>query len=154
VQGMKRISAMLCGTAALLALVAATVSPSARPAASARPILTGSVADKRALAVIERSCANCHSERTDWPWYSRVPPANWMIEKDVAGAREKMNLSRWNEYSTDRKREILGSVASDVRNGRMPLTRYLLLHPEARLSRAEAELIEAWTRSERRRLRE
>ena len=158
---MKRISAMLAGTAALLALVAATLSPSARPASSvrpllagARPLLAGSAANGRTLAVIGRSCANCHSEQTDWPWYSRIPPASWMIEKDVSAARTKMNLSRWDEYGAERKRQILGSIASSVRNGRMPLARYLMLHPKARLSEEDALLLETWSRAERRRLRQ
>ena len=44
-----------------------------------------------AAAILERSCANCHSEQTAWPWYSHVPLVHKMMEQDVTRARDKMN---------------------------------------------------------------
>ncbi len=150
---MKQITA-LAALAVALTLVANAFSNRGRPVPSAQPLLAGSAADPRTKEVLARSCANCHSEQTEWPWYSHIPPAGWLIERDVTAARGKMNLSRWEEYSAERKREILGSLASDIRNGRMPLSRYVLLHPEARMSAGDVAWIEAWTRAERRRLKQ
>jgi hypothetical protein len=103
--------------------------------------------------IVTKACRNCHSEQTEWPVYSYVAPVSWMIEKDVSDARSQMNLSHWQEYDTEKRRELLSAIASMVRNHRMPPQRYLLLHPEARLSHAEAELLYQWARSERKRLR-
>jgi cytochrome c len=109
--------------------------------------------DPRALTLIEKACQNCHSQRTEWPLYSYVPPVSWAVEKDVADARQHMDLSRWDQYSTDQRRDLLARIGSEVRNHQMPLPRYLLLHPEARLSEAEIQIIYEWTKAQRRAIR-
>ena len=76
-----------------------------------------------------------------------------MIESDVQRARVHMNLSRWDEYSLDERQGLLSEMSVLVRNRAMPLPRYLLLHPEARLSESEIAHLSEWTRSERKRLR-
>ena len=64
-----------------------------------------------------------------------------------------MNFSRWNQYAPDDKKEILGSIAANVRNHKMPPGRYLFMHPDARLSDNDAARVYVWTRSERRRMK-
>ena len=76
-----------------------------------------------------------------------------MLARDVQQARVQMNLSRWHDYSTDDQLRLLSSIGSAVRNGEMPLQRYLLMHPEARLTDAERQQVYRWTRTERNRLR-
>ncbi len=59
---------------------------------------------------IERACQNCHSQRTEWPLYSHLPLVSWAIEKDVAEARQRLDFSRWNEYSNEEKRDLLARI--------------------------------------------
>jgi cytochrome c len=117
------------------------------------PLLLDATFDPQVVRILERSCQNCHSEKTAWPLYSYVPPISWMIESDVARARGHMNLSRWNGYPPERQQEILSEMSSLVRNRVMPLPRYLLLHPEARLSDAEVDYLYQWAKRERKRLK-
>jgi Haem-binding domain len=112
--------------------------------------LTG---DTAALPLIERACLNCHSQQTRWPLYSYLPPVSWAVEKDVAEARQRMDFSRWNEYSIGEKQDLLARIGAEVRSRQMPLPRYLLLHPEARLTDAEIQAIYDWTKAQRRALR-
>jgi hypothetical protein len=100
-----------------------------------------------------RSCQNCHSERTEWPLYSYLPVASWLLEKDVAEARQHMNLSHWAQYSNDEKRDLLAQIAVEVKSHQMPPARYTLLHPEAHLSGAGIQEICEWTKLQRRYLR-
>jgi cytochrome c len=86
------------------------------------------------LPILEKACLDCHSERTRWLVYSYLPFLSWGLEKDVAEARAHMNFSKWDRMDSDTKLSLLGSIAAEVRNRRMPLPRYTLLHPEARLS--------------------
>jgi len=104
--------------------------------------------------LIERACQNCHSERTTWPAYSYLPLLSWAIEKDVAEGREHMNLTHWDSYSADEKGALLARIGTLVRGRQMPLPRYILLHPEARLSDEEVQAIYDWTREQRRILRD
>jgi hypothetical protein len=63
-----------------------------------------------------------------------------------------MNLSQWQDYSTDDRLRLLSEIGSAVRNREMPVQRYLLLHPEARLTDGERQEIYRWTRTERSRV--
>lgn len=117
-----------------------------------KPSLTDSIADAEAARIIQRSCQNCHSERTEWPWYSYVPPMSWMVEQDVNTARSHMNFSRWNEYSADEKRQYFSKMSILVKRRAMPLSRYLKLHPEARLTDEQVTYLSQWSRREAKRL--
>ncbi len=140
---------------ALVAIPSACVHPfgAMKAQRSGRPLLLDASFDPKVVRILERSCQNCHSERTVWPWYSYVAPMSWMIESDVARGRGHMNLSRWNGYPPDVQQEILSEMSSVVRNRVMPLPRYLLLHPEARLSDAEIAYLYQWAKGERKRLK-
>jgi len=109
--------------------------------------------DPRVLPLFEKACQNCHSQRTQWPLYGYLPLVSWALEKDVAEARQHKDLSQWNRYSIEEKRDLLARIGAEVRSHQMPLSRYLLLHPEARLSDAEIQVIYQWTKAQRRALR-
>jgi hypothetical protein len=123
------------------------------PPESDGPLLGGAQIDPETLGILERSCQNCHSERTKWPLYSHIAPMSWMIASDVQQARSHMNLSHWQEYSPEDRLMLLSAIGSAVRNRKMPVGRYVLLHPEARLTDQERQQIYQWTRDERSRLR-
>src|SRR5690242_21466246 len=91
------------------------------------PLFQGAQIDEPALLLFQRSCQNCHSENTRWPWYSRIPPASWMIARDIADARRHVNFSRWNSYSAVERENLLTRIGAAARTGRMPLRRYTLL---------------------------
>jgi hypothetical protein len=110
------------------------------------PLLGEAKIDPQTLGILERSCQNCHSERTKWPWYSHIAPISWMIASDVGQARSHMNLSHWQEYSREDRMMLLSAIGSAVRNRKMPVGRYVLLHPEARLTDQERQQIYQWTR--------
>lgn len=81
-----------------------------------------------------RACKDCHSHESDWPWYSFVAPASWLVEHDVLEGRSHFNVSKWGPDE-----EHGDEAAKLVREGEMPLWFYLPLHPEARLSDEERE---------------
>lgn len=94
----------------------------------------------RAATIAERSCAACHSNTTDWPWYSHVAPASWLVTRDVREGRDELNLSTW-----DRDAGEADDAVETIVEGTMPPLRYLLMHPGARLSAADRQiLIEAF----------
>jgi len=98
-----------------------------------------------------KTCQNCHSEKTAWPWYSYVPPVSSLVERDVQKGRQHLNFSRWNQYSDQERRELLAKIAAEVRSKQMPPARYLALHPEARILDADIRRIYDWAKKERRR---
>ena len=96
-------------------------------------------------AILERSCYDCHSHATRWPWYAHVAPASWLVARDVNEGREHLNFSTWNRYDAKERVENLGAIDDMVSEGEMPLWFYLPLHPDARLSDADRAALRAWT---------
>ena len=117
-----------------------------------RPLLAGAQIDPAVLALFERSCQDCHSEATRYPWYAYVAPVSFLIRSDIARGRNHLNLSRWNEYPLVRKERSLSEIANQVKDREMPLLQYTLLHPRARLSESDVNAIFQWTQAERARL--
>ncbi len=105
------------------------------------------------LPMLARVCANCHSERTEWPLYSYLPGISWALERDVAEARAHLDLSYWFGYSVEKRLNLLARIAAEVRSREMPPARYMAFHPEARLSEADIQAITEWTKSQRHLLR-
>jgi hypothetical protein len=131
------------------------VSILTRPRASERsaaPLLAGAHVPVEVRAVIDRSCRDCHSEATHFPWYSYIAPISWLVKKDVIQGREHLNLSRWNEYSLIRRERCLSEIANQIQDGGMPLASYTRIHRDAVLSPADIDAIFQWTQEERSRL--
>lgn len=86
-------------------------------------------------ALFDRTCADCHSHTTKWPWYSSVAPLSWIISDHVMEGREHFNVSRWGIQKHNEGEE----AAEELEEGEMPVFGYTITHPEARLNREEKE---------------
>ncbi len=104
--------------------------------------------------LIRRSCQDCHSAQTVWPWYSYVAPVSWLVERDVRRGRDRLNFSSWSHYSSKQREKLLAEIASVVKNHEMPLPQYELLHHDAKLSETETDTLYRWARVERRKLKQ
>jgi hypothetical protein len=94
-------------------------------------------------AILKRSCQDCHSNDTSWPWYSRIAPVSWMISKHVTQGRGKLNFSEWTpgKVTSNQMAELCDAVS----NGSMPLPGYTILHKDARLTSRDVEVICNWS---------
>ena len=136
---------------ALVAIASLLTRPHVSEYAGAA-LLAGAHVPSEVRAAFERSCRDCHSEATNFPWYSYVAPISWLVVDDVTQGREHLNLSRWNEYSLVRRERCLSEIANQVQDGGMPLPSYTWIHPDAVLSPADVKAIFQWTQEERARL--
>ncbi|HEY2646729.1 MAG TPA: heme-binding domain-containing protein [Candidatus Acidoferrales bacterium] len=97
-------------------------------------------------SVLKRSCYDCHSNSTVWPWYSRVAPVSWYVARDVNVARGHVNLQDWEAQVNDQEgKEHLGAICKLVREGKMPPADYRFIHRDANISPEEANAICAWS---------
>ena len=103
-------------------------------------------------AIFNRSCVDCHSNQTVWPWYSQVAPVSWLLVDDVNGGRHMMNLSEWGRLDPDRQGKKLRQMCDEVTDGAMPLWFYTPLHPGSKLTPADMKTLCDWTSAERDRL--
>jgi hypothetical protein len=81
----------------------------------------------------KRACFDCHSNETVYPWYSYVAPVSWITKNHVTKGREKVN------FSESTREQEADECAETVINGTMPTKDYLLIHADARLSKAETD---------------
>jgi len=65
-------------------------------------------------AILERSCNDCHSNRTVWPWYTGLAPISWLVAYDVREGRRELNFSEWDRHSSVEHQKLLEKVCSEV----------------------------------------
>jgi Haem-binding domain len=102
--------------------------------------------------ILGRSCNDCHSYKTDYPWYSHIAPASWFLRDHVDHGREHLNMSEWGTLSAEKQARRLEEICDEVRGGGMPLPSYLWIHHDARLSETDKNTLCGWTEDERRKL--
>ncbi len=93
-------------------------------------------------AILKRSCYDCHSNETQWPWYSHVAPASWILAKHVKEGREHLNFSDWEAL-----KDIVWirtQIYTMIESGQMPLKSYLPMHPSANVSDEELTILKGW----------
>jgi hypothetical protein len=93
-----------------------------------------------------RSCGDCHSNQTRWPWYSRVAPLSWVITDDVDEGRRHMNFEDWealgeSKQATDR---VVG-ICEEITKKGMPPFSYRMVHGEVQLKTQEIASICSWS---------
>jgi hypothetical protein len=89
----------------------------------------------RSLAVA--ACYDCHSNETDVRWFDRIAPASWLVKQHVDEGRSTLNFSTWDRPQPSDEDDWHDAVE----HGDMPLRSYTLLHPDARLTDAEREVL-------------
>jgi hypothetical protein len=102
--------------------------------------------------ILTRSCNDCHSNKTVWPWYTNVAPISWWLSNHVNSGRHMLNYSEWGRLDRDRQDRKLRQICDEVEDGAMPLSSYLPMHPKARLSEEDKKILCDWTAAERERL--
>ena len=103
-------------------------------------------------AILDRSCRDCHSNNTVWPWYTQIAPVSWWLSNHVHDGRRNLNLSEWGKLASDRQDRKLRQMCDEVQDGAMPLSSYLPMHPTAKLSDQDKKVLCDWTDAERQRL--
>ncbi len=104
------------------------------------------------LSQLEESCYDCHSYRTKWLWYSKTSPVVYLINRDVEEGRKRLNFSIWGDYDVTKMMDKLDGIETAVKEGEMPLSFYLPLHPEAKLSENDKKMIEDWAKNSKEQL--
>jgi hypothetical protein len=98
--------------------------------------------------VLKRSCYDCHSSATVWPWYSHVAPVSWYVARDVNVARGHVNFQDWEaQINPQEGKEHLGLICKLVRSGDMPPADYRFMHKGTDLSPAEVNAVCAWSQT-------
>lgn len=93
------------------------------------------------------ACYDCHSNDTRYPWYMNVQPAAWFMAYHVKNGKAGINFSEFGSYSKRKQANKLKSVAKQVETGEMPLSSYTMMHPPAKLSKEQKDIIINWAKA-------
>jgi len=128
-----------------LALAALLVAIQLVPVDRANPPVETDVAAPPDVArILRRSCYDCHSHETRWPWYAYVAPVSFLVAHDVEEARGDLNFSRWPAFDFDEQNHLFEEIREQVGDGTMPLRQYLWAHPGARLAEEDKRILLEW----------
>ena len=89
---------------------------------------------EKVAQMLHTSCYNCHSNSTNYPWYSKVQPVGWFLENHISKGKEELNFSEFGSYSGRKQQSKLTTMISQVEDDKMPLASYTFIHSDARLS--------------------
>jgi hypothetical protein len=94
--------------------------------------------------ILQRSCYDCHSNHTQYPWYSNIQPFGWLLTRHVKRGKLELNFSEFANYPLRRQVSKFRAIANQVEDNEMPLKFYKLMHKRAKLSEEERNLIVRW----------
>jgi hypothetical protein len=94
--------------------------------------------------ILKNACYDCHSQKVKFPWYSNVAPVAWLVARDIKEARENLDFSKWRDVSKKDKLKALDKIGEEVSEENMPMKIYTIMHPEARLTKAERDIVVKW----------
>ena len=103
-------------------------------------------------SILDRSCIDCHTSRTRYPWYSQITPVSWWLKDHIDEGRGELNLSEFGTYPPKKAAHKMEEVCEMVEKGEMPLREYLWGHWGAKLSEADKQALCAWAKEERQRI--
>ena len=134
--------------AVFVAFCVAQVVPYGRDHDNPRSVREPRWDSPRTRSLAASACLDCHSNVTDWQWYTKVAPISWLVARDVKNGRAALNFSEWQRPQEANLQDVLETI----RENGMPPIQYRVLHEEARLSADEKNalergLIKTWSAS-------
>ena len=99
------------------------------------------------MSILKTSCYDCHSNKTNYPWYAEIAPSSWLLASHVKEGKAELNFSEFSQYSRRRMKSKLSAIAEQVDKREMPLKSYLWLHSTAELNDTQIQQIKVWADS-------
>ena len=119
------------------------------PVVQAETLEATTQVSENVAAILKRSCSDCHSNETIYPWYSNISPFSWLLADHIEEGRRELNYSVWNTYSAKKKRHKFEEICEQITSGEMPHNQYLWLHADAQLSEEDKKIVCDWAETEK-----
>lgn len=94
--------------------------------------------------LLKNACYDCHSNNTQYPWYTNIQPVGWLMSSHIKNAKKKLNFSEFGNYSQRRQLSKLDGITNSIKDDIMPLKSYKIMHKSAQLSTDEKSLLINW----------
>jgi Haem-binding domain len=94
--------------------------------------------------ILKKSCYDCHSNNTVYPWYFNIQPVAWWLNNHIEEGKNELNFSEFGSYRIARQYHKFDGIIEQVKKGDMPLGSYTLIHTYAKLSDAQKQTLINW----------
>jgi len=94
--------------------------------------------------IFDKSCYSCHSDQLRLSWFDHIVPGYWLVRHDILTARQHLNFSTLGAELAATRKAALYEAVNMIELGAMPLPRFLLLHPEAKVTPEELNTLKAF----------
>lgn len=101
-------------------------------------------ADKDVSSIFRKSCYDCHSNETKWPFYSYIFPFSVLVSNHVTEGREELNFSEWENLSDRKKEKKSKEIIEEIETGEMPPMYYSIIHRNTKLTKEEFLRLKEW----------
>jgi hypothetical protein len=108
------------------------------------PFLNETNPPENVKTILETTCFDCHSNKTNYPWYNNITPVNYWLEHHVKDGRKHLDFSKWASYSLKRKEHKMDELHEEVEKGEMPLNSYTWTHADANLTQEQINAVVTW----------
>jgi len=95
---------------------------------------------------IRFACGDCHSNHTEYPWYSNIQPVGMWLDHHVEEGKEHFNIDAWNEYTPKKQKHKIEECMEVIESGEMPMESYVWMHPKANLTEVQKKEIKLWAK--------
>lgn len=111
---------------------------------SANDITTKYAVPQNVQQILKTSCYDCHSNNTVYPWYSNIQPVAWWLKDHIDEGKRELNFSEFATYRIGRQYRKLEEINGEVKEDKMPLSSYTIIHKDAKLSNEQKLALATW----------
>jgi hypothetical protein len=103
------------------------------------------IVPENVLKVFEKSCYDCHSNNSAYPWYTNIQPIGLWMQQHIDEGKDELNFSEFKSYSIKRQLKKMKEIRNEINEDEMPLSSYLIIHRDANLNNEQKKSIIDWT---------
>ena len=94
--------------------------------------------------ILRTSCYDCHSNSTEYPWYSYIQPVRLFLDNHINEGKENLNFSEFGNYSERKQGNKLEEIVKQIKAEEMPLASYTMIHKNAILTQENKKVLINW----------
>jgi hypothetical protein len=136
----------------LLMIQSIQIDKTIEPVNPTTDFISVTAANTEVAGLLKTACYDCHSNQPTYPWYTNMAPVSWWIKHHINEGSQHLNFSIWGTYSEKRKNHKLEECIEMIEEGEMPMNSYTWMHPEAKLTDAQKQLLIDWFKAEKAKL--
>lgn len=133
----------------LLFIAAQAIRPAKNAGNSSGPqdVTTVVMVPDSLMELLKNSCYDCHSNHSDYPWYDQIAPVSWWVSNHINEGKRELNFTQFGSYTTKKMAHKMEEVAETVEKEEMPISSYLWMHGNARLTKEQRSAIISWAKA-------